>query len=112
MKTVFALAITTALSISIGQAQERSNRQHRSPEEQAKIKVERLATALNLQNSQKNSIYNYLLIFQKETKPEDRRETWKQRDTKIKSFLTEEQVIKYDSLQNSTKSKINRQKKQ
>lgn len=110
MKTVFALAITTALSISIGQAQERSNRQHRSPEEQAKIKVERLATALNLQNSQKDSIYNYLLIFQKETKSENRRENWKQRDTKIKTFLSEEQVIKYDSLQNSTKSKRSRQK--
>ncbi|TDQ72193.1 hypothetical protein [Sphingobacterium yanglingense] len=111
MKTVFALAITTALSISIGQAQERSNRQHRSPEEQTKIKVERLATALNLQDSQKDSIYNYLLIFQKETKAENRRETWKQRDTKIKTFLTEEQVVKYDSLQNSTQNKRSRQNK-
>lgn len=99
MKTVFTLVIMTALSISICQAQEGGNRQHRSPEEQAKIKVERLATELNLQNSQKDSIYNYLLIFQKEAKSENRRENWKQRDSKIKSFLTDEQVLKYDSLQ-------------
>ncbi len=108
MLTLFAILFCTAISV----AQERGNRQNRSPEERAKAEIERLQTTLDLSKSQQDSISYYILQANKQQRQVieqaggDRKAAFEkmraQRETtqaKIKSFMTKEQVEKYDALQ-------------
>lgn len=108
MLTLFAILLCTTISI----AQERGNRQGRNPEERAKAEVERLKTDLELSKPQQDSILNYILLSSQEQRQamenagsdrqaamEKMRAQREVRAAKIKSFLTKEQIEKYDALQ-------------
>lgn len=108
MLTVFAILFCTTISI----AQERGNRQNRNPEERAKAEVQRLTTVLELSKTQQDSILTYMLQSNKkqrelmeqaagnrQTAMENMRAQRKTTQAKIKSFLTKEQVEKYEALQ-------------
>ena len=57
MKKLLSLVAAGILLVGIANAQERGSRQNRSPEELAKIQVERLTTHLSLDKNQQDSIY-------------------------------------------------------
>ncbi|TJZ62251.1 hypothetical protein FAZ15_07030 [Sphingobacterium olei] len=116
MKNLMLVLVVIFLSASATVAQERGNRQgagqNRTPEERAKAEVERLGTALSLNQSQRDSIYKYSLeqtkeqqaLFQqgegdREKRMEQLRSSREKYDTKIKSFLTEDQIKKYEEAQ-------------
>lgn len=111
MKNVMSLLIAALISVGISQAQERAPRQNRSPEESAKMQVERLTAELTLNQSQQDSIYKYSLLARTEQRKlmetagdnkeegfEKMRTIRENSDKKIKSFLTKEQEKKYDEL--------------
>ena len=89
----------------------------RSPEEQAKNRVERLDKTLKLSQEQKDSIYVYALDASKKQqelfkKSDDRKANFEEMktlrqssDSKIKSFLTAEQVTSYEQLQKEMQEK-------
>ena len=66
MKKLLSLVAAGILLVGIANAQERGSRQNRSPEELAKMQVERLTTHLSLDKNQQDSIYKYALIAGKE----------------------------------------------
>jgi len=116
MKNLILVLIAITLSASAAIGQERGNRQgpgqNRTPEERAKAEVERLGTALNLDQSQRDSIYKHSLeqtkkqqaLFQqgggdREKRLEQMKSSRNEYDTKIKSFLTEDQIKKYEEVQ-------------
>src|SRR5690606_13086758 len=107
MKNLMLVLVAIFLSASATVAQERGNRQgpgqNRTPEERAKAEVERLSTALTLDQNQRDSIYKYSLeqtkeqqsLFQqgdgdREKRIEQMRSSRAKYDTKIKSLLTED----------------------
>lgn len=121
MKNLMLVLVAIFLSASAAIAQERGNRQgpgqNRTPEERAKAEVERLNTALSLDQSQRDSIYTYSLqqstaqqalfqqaLFQQGDGDRDKRiekmRSFREKyDTKLKSILTEEQIKKYEEIQ-------------
>lgn len=117
--TLFAAGI---LMVGISQAQERGGRQNRTPEEMAKMQVERLTEQLALNKTQQDSIYKYTLELSKSqreimqsagdnregamNKMRDLREAG---DKMIKNFLTEEQAKKYETLAKERQQRRNRQ---
>lgn len=109
MKKLLSLVAAGILLVGIANAQERGSRQNRSPEELAKMQVERLTTHLSLDKNQQDSIYKYALIAGKEQRQlmeaaGDNREAAlekirsKRADNEkiIKSFLTDDQQKKYE----------------
>lgn len=111
MKNLLSLLFATILTIGVSVAQERGPRQNRTPEEMAKNQVERLTEQLSLTKPQQDSILNYSLKVAKDQKAifdaagDDRQAAFEKMRTireesnnKIKSFLTKEQVVKYDEL--------------
>lgn len=109
MKKLLSLVAAGILLVGITNAQERGSRQNRSPEELAKMQVERLTTHLSLDKNQQDSIYKYALIAGKEQRQlmeaaGDNREAAlekirsKRADNEkiIKSFLTDDQQKKYE----------------
>ncbi|WP_140936996.1 hypothetical protein [Sphingobacterium lumbrici] len=116
MKNLMLVLVAIFLSASVTIAQERGNRQgtvqNRTPEERAKAEVERLGTLLNLDQTQRDSIYKYSLkqttelqaLFQQGDGDRDKRmeqiKSYRDKyDTKIKSFLTGDQIKKYEEVQ-------------
>lgn len=106
MKTLFTFLVVGILAIGTSFAQEKGTRQNRTPEERAKMQVERLTKELNLNQSQQDSIYNFFIQSQtdfrnqsKETNHEKMKEEMEMRNNRIKSFLTDEQKTKYEELQ-------------
>lgn len=116
MKNLILVIVAIFLSASAVVAQERGNRQgpgqNRTPEERAKAEVERLNTTLKLEQNQRDSIYKYSLeqtkeqqvLFQqgdgdREKRMEQFRLSRDKYDTKIKSFLKEDQLKKYEEVQ-------------
>ena len=109
MKKLLSLVAAGILLVGIANAQERGSRQNRSPEELAKMQVERLTTHLSLDKNQQDSIYKYALIAGKEQRQlmeaaGDNREAAlekirsKRADNEkiIKSFLTDDQQKIYE----------------
>lgn len=112
MKKLITLMFVALLAISSSYAQERGSGQGRSPEERTKMQVERLSKELNLSQAQQDSIYVHSLQAAKDQQEmmknagDDRasiREKMKpireKNSAKIKSFLNNEQKVKYDELQ-------------
>ena len=110
MKHVFSI-LALMITISFANAQQGGPRQQRSPEEMAKMQIERLTKELNLSQTQQDSIHKYVLATSKEQQNlfknagDNREEAMKslqalreKQNTKIKSFLNEEQIKKYDEL--------------
>lgn len=115
MKTLFTFVIAALMSIGLSVAQERGSGQNRTPEERAKMQIERLTKELELSKSQQDSIYNYFVQsskdFQVPRTDEDRekmRKNMETRNTKIKSFLTKEQITKYEELQKTMQNRRGR----
>lgn len=114
-KNVLLLFLSSLVAISVSVAQERGQRQgqqNRSPEERAKMQVERLHKSLVLDKPQQDSIYKYAVEQAKEQQAlfqngdADRAKRMEQisvistkYDTKFKSFLKAEQLTAYDKLQ-------------
>jgi len=110
MITIMALV----LSISFANAQQGGQRQQRSPEEMAKMQTERLTKELNLSQSQQDSIHKHILassteqqkLFKDNAVKSDNRDAYvksfqalrEKQTAKIKTFLNEEQIKKYDEL--------------
>ncbi|WP_164122602.1 MULTISPECIES: hypothetical protein [Sphingobacterium] len=112
MKTVITLLIATILTVSMCVAQEKESRQNRPPEERAKMQVERLTKELELNKSQQDSIYIYILqsmktstLHRKENDQAQIKKSLEARNLKIKSFLTPEQITQYEELQNRRKNR-------
>ncbi|HMR17751.1 MAG TPA: hypothetical protein PKA53_00505 [Sphingobacterium sp.] len=112
MKNVMLTLFAVLFCVTVSLAQERGNRQERNPEERAKAEVERLKTELGLSKPQQDSILNYILQANQEQRKameqaggdrqaafEKMRAQRETRQTKIKSFLTKEQIEKYEVLQ-------------
>ena len=110
MKSVITI-LAVVLSLTFANAQERGNRVQRSPEEMAKSQTERLTKELSLSKTQQDSIHKHILATAVEQQKifkaagDNREEAMKsmqplrQKQTqKIKSFLNEEQIKKYDEL--------------
>lgn len=108
-----SLITTLALVLSLGlaNAQEGGPRQQRSPEDMAKMQSERLTKELSLSPSQQDSIHKHILAYSIEQQKifkdagDNREDAMKsmqalrqQQAEKIKSFLNEEQIRKYDEL--------------
>lgn len=111
MKNIINLFLTGLLTIGIANAQDRGTRQNRTPEEMAKMQTERLTEQLSLSKGQQDSIYKYSLLASKEQRKlmetaGDNREAAfgkirslrEENSNKIKSFLTEDQVKKYEEI--------------
>lgn len=114
MRNLKFLVICFFLSISIGHAQQKQAGGMRDgdPTARAKSTVEKLHKELNLTQIQQDSIYNYIIqksnlrkaqaskskeaVDKPRTDREDMRE---QHNTKIKSFLTKEQIEKFDAVE-------------
>ncbi len=105
--TILALVLT----IGFANAQQGGPRQQRNPEEMAKMQIERLTKELNLSQSQQDSIHKHILVFSAEQQKvfreagDNREEAMKsfqairdKQSAKIKTFLNEEQIKKYDEL--------------
>lgn len=115
MKTVLTLLIATICSISISVAQENGTRQNRTPEERAKMQVERLTKELELNKTQQDSIYNYFVQSgktfqgqQKDINREKMQAAMQERNKKIKSFLTEKQSAQYEELQKNRRNRTSK----
>lgn len=121
MKNILSLAIAGILTIGISNAQERGPRQNRTPEEMAKMQVERLTEQLALSKTQQDSVYKYSLLASKDQRKlmetagdnreaafEKMRAVREENSKKIKSFLTEDQVKKYDELEKTRGQRGNR----
>ena len=111
MKSMISI-LALVLSISFANAQQGGQRQQRSPEEMAKMQVERLTKELNLNKSQQDSIHKYVLATSTEQQnifknAGDNREVAmksfqalrEKQNAKIKTFLNEDQIKKYDELE-------------
>lgn len=109
MKNIMTLIVAGLLTVGISFAQDRGPRQNRTPEEMAKMQVERLTEQLTLSKSQQDSIYKYSLLASKEQRKlmenagdnregafEKMRVLRDNSDKKIKTFLDADQVKKYD----------------
>lgn len=121
MKNILTLAIAGILTLGISNAQERGARQNRTPEEMAKTQVERLTEQLTLSKSQQDSVYKYSLIASKEQRKlmesagdnreaafEKMRGMREQNNVKIKSFLTADQLQKYEEIEKNRPQMGNR----
>jgi len=110
MKSLITI-LTLVLSLGLASAQQGGTRQQRSPEEMAKAQTERLTKELNLSQSQQDSIHKHILASSKEQQKifkdagDDRETAMKgmqalrqKQAQKIKTFLNEEQIKKYDEL--------------
>lgn len=106
--TILAFVLTLGFANA---QQEGGNRQQRSPEEMAKMQTERLTKELTLSKTQQDSIHKYILATSKEQQKlfsnagENReaamtaiRSLREKQTQKIKTFLNEEQIKKYDEL--------------
>lgn len=123
-KNVMLVVAAILLTVSASVAQERANRRPMgTPEERAKISVERLTKALTLDQKQQDSIYKYTLIqvteqqaiFQDESS--DRQQKMdkltglrEKYELKFKAFLSADQKIQYDKLQKERQERGPRQK--
>lgn len=120
MKNLFGLLIAGLLTIGTSNAQDGA-RQNRTAEEMAKMQVERLTEQLTLNKSQQDSVYKYVLLASKEQKKvmknagDDREAAFEkmgkmraENSTKIKTFLTADQVKKYEELEKSRPQRGNR----
>lgn len=112
MKTVITLLIAAVFTISISVAQQKESRQNRTPEERAKMQVERLTKELELNKSQQDSIYTYILqsmktssLHRKENDQAQIKKSLEARNLKIKSFLTPKQITQYEELQKSRQNR-------
>lgn len=112
MKTLFTFVIAAVLTIGIASAQEKGARQDRTPEERVKMQVIRLTKALELNQSQQDSIQTYLLqsiktstLHNNDVDNKVRKQALEARNSKIKSFLTKEQATKYEELQQKMKNR-------
>lgn len=122
MKNLVSLLFATLMIVSISVAQERGPRQNRTPEEMAKMQVERLTEQLTLDKQQQDSIYKYSLLISKEQRElmqnagDNREAAFKKlqtlresNDKKIKSFLSKDQLAKYEEyLKNRPQGRPNR----
>jgi len=112
MKNIVSILVASLLIVGLTQAQERRNRQDRTVEEVATSEVERLTKELSLNKGQQDSIYKYTLLSGKEQRLimqnngsnreanfEKFRSIREANILKIKSFLNDEQLKKYDELQ-------------
>lgn len=110
MKSLITI-LTLVLSLGLANAQQGGPRQQRSPEEMAKAQTERLTKELNLSQSQQDSIHKHILASSSEQQKifkdagDDRETAMKgmqalrqKQAQKIKTFLNEEQIKKYDEL--------------
>lgn len=110
MKSVITI-LALIFTLGIANAQQGGNRPQRTPEEMAKMQLERLTSELNLNQSQQDSIHKHILatsveqqnIFKnagddREAAMKSMRELREKQSQKIKTFLNEEQVKKYDEL--------------
>lgn len=123
MKNIMILIAAGLLSIASAHAQERGgNRPNRNPEEMAKMQVERLTKQLSLDQKQQDSILKYTIIATQEQRKimeeanSDREATGKkmralreQNTTKLKSFLTDDQIKKYDEMIKNRQQRGNRE---
>ncbi|NGF55303.1 hypothetical protein G5B00_02155 [Parapedobacter sp. SGR-10] len=122
----FMLTLTLAfLSLTVTIAQEqRPGRQVDNPEERARMEVQRLHKDLDLSQTQQDSILNYLLTANKEQQQlrkqsggdrqaafEKMRAQREVRTAKIKSYLTSEQVGKYEDLLKKRQENRSQQRK-
>ena len=111
MKNLLSLFFAMALTVGMSFAQERGSRQNRTPEEMAKMQVERLTEQLTLNKTQQDSVYKYALQASKEQRElmqnagDDRQAAFQKmqglreaNEKKIKSFLTADQVAKYEEI--------------
>jgi biopolymer transport protein ExbD len=104
LMALFALLFVTATGLNA------QNRQRFSPEESAKNHAEALAKSLELNDEQKQKVYNITLKFAydrqesmsssqdltREQRMEQFQQMQKQQADSIKTVLTEEQQVKYD----------------
>lgn len=110
MKSIITI-LALVLSISFSNAQQGGQRQQRSPEEMAKMRVERLTKELNLTKTQQDSIHKYVLASSvemqklfgnsggdREKAMNNMRSLREQQTQKVKTFLNEEQIKKYEEL--------------
>lgn len=113
MKSIIII-LALVLSLGLANAQQGGQRQQRSPEEIAKMQVERLTKELNLSKTQQDSIHKYILsssteqqkLFKDNAVNSGNREAYiksfqalrEKQNVKIKTFLNEEQIKKYDEL--------------
>lgn len=112
MKKLLTFAFATIFTIGLSVAQERGGRQgqNRSPEERAKMQVERLTKELELNKTQQDSIYNYFIQSMKkstmqEVGSEQMKKSFEERNKKVKSFLTKDQVTKYEEMQKNMRAR-------
>ncbi|MCA5005390.1 hypothetical protein [Sphingobacterium bovistauri] len=110
MKSLISI-LALVLSLGLANAQQGGNRPQRTPEEMAKMQMERLTKELNLSQTQQDSIQKYILSTSKEQQKifreaGDNREAAmksmqalrEKQSLKVKTFLNEEQSKKYDEL--------------
>lgn len=112
MKKIMSLIAAGIITIGLSYAQPGGGQfQNRTPEEMAKMQVERLKESLSLTKAQQDSIYKYTLAISKDQRKlmesaGDNREAAFEKmsslreanDKKIKSFLTADQIKKYDEM--------------
>ena len=117
-------SLVLILSVAFASAQDRGNRTQRNPEQMAKMQVERLTKELNLSQTQQDSIHKYVLSNAKEQQEifknagDDRDAARKsiqslleKHTQKVKSFLNEDQINKYDELAKQRGQRFNRQRR-
>ena len=117
-------SLVLILSVAFASAQDRGNRTQRNPEQMAKMQVERLTKELNLSQTQQDSIHKYVLSNAKEQQEifknagDDRDaarksiQSLREKHTqKVKSFLNEDQINKYDELAKQRGQRFNRQRR-
>lgn len=113
MKSLITI-LALVLSIGLANAQQGGQRQQRSPEEMTKMQMERLTKELNLSKSQQDSIHKHILsssteqqkLFKDNAVNSGNRDAYmksvqalrEKQNAKIKTFLNEDQIKKYDEL--------------
>ncbi len=114
---LFALAFMLAVNVAAFAQQGGGNGQRRTPEERAKMTVERLTKQLQLNNDQAVKLDTVYTRFYKDMQKmreeaqaggnrmdrEAFRKMGNERDEKVKSVLTEEQFKKYKENQEKTR---------
>lgn len=120
MKNLICILFATILSIGVSVAQEKGPRQMKTPEEMAKSQVENLKEKLTLNQTQQDSIYKYVLQANIERQSlmqntdgdrtaarEKMMVLRKTNAEKIKSFLSDEQKVKYNALEEKRSMRLN-----
>ena len=110
MKKMIVVSILCFASMAVF-GQDRTHRE-RSPEEMAEKRTERLASKLELDDSQQQALreinlkYAALQKEQTEASREDRMALMKEYDAEVSEILTEDQMVRYAELKEEKKAKM------